>query len=237
MFAYFYNIKTHKMSYIDQDKARLAKLRTTIFKWAETIHAYKQNHRVSLLMIGLTYKPSVEPKPADVSEYIKLVKKKLKSDLYAFAWVAELQGDFFFVGGKLKPKGGKLHYHILFAINPKAFLPTPDKGKHPMWKFGSTNIKRARSPFYLVSYLKKKYQKDFSKFPKGFNAFRASVRFPGNTFKQDLHQDYHKAKLCSCGQKASDLFYIGATNDYNPARMKMKPFAQGSPMDSVPQAI
>lgn len=236
MFAYFYNIKTHKMSYIDQDKARLAKLRTTIFKWAEAVANYKLTHPVSLLMIGLTYKPSLEPKPADISEFLKLVKKKLKSDLYAFAWVAELQGAHDFKGN-LKPKGGKLHYHILLAINPKAFLPTPDKGKHPMWKLGSTNIKRARSPYYLVSYLKKKYQKDFSKFPKGFNAFRASVRFPGNTFKQDLHQDYHKAKLCSCGQKASNLSYMGATNDYNPARMKMKPFAQGSPMESTPKEI
>jgi hypothetical protein len=53
-------------------------------------------------------------------------------------------------------------------------FPYPDEAG--LWPYGSTRVEVARSPFYLITYLKKEYQKDFSRFPKGIRAFAVYIR-------------------------------------------------------------
>jgi hypothetical protein len=53
-------------------------------------------------------------------------------------------------------------------------FPYPDEAG--LWPYGSTRVEEARSPFYLITYLKKEYQKDFSRFPKGIRVFAVYIR-------------------------------------------------------------
>jgi hypothetical protein len=68
-------------------------------------------------------------------------------------------------------------------------LPYPDKAG--LWPFGFTRIEVAMTPFYLITYLGKEYQKDFSRFPKGIRVFAVFIR--DELLKKALR--YHSLKL------------------------------------------
>src|SRR3990167_9367554 len=133
-FAIFQSIKTQKKFYIDLHKIRLQKLRTKLFLWATIIQEQQKIEPLSLVMVGLTYRPGEVPKPLDISNYLKKVSRQAKSRLKGFAWVAEVQ-----------PSRGILHYHVVFAVTPTFYLEFPDMGQ---WIHGNSNIVRARTPFY-----------------------------------------------------------------------------------------
>jgi hypothetical protein len=114
----------------------------------------------------LTYAPEYNWEPNHVREFMLSYKKVLGQNLIAYAWVAELQ------------KRGAVHYHIMLVV-PDCLsigddLPYPDDAG--LWSYGFTRIERARTPFYLVTYLGKEYQKDFSRFPKGIRVFAVYIR-------------------------------------------------------------
>lgn len=78
----------------------------------------------------------------------------------AYAWVAETQ------------ERGAVHYHVIMVVNRGTHIPMPDKAG--WWKWGSTKIQSANSPFYIAKYTGKEYQKE-GPFPKGLRMFAVWV--------------------------------------------------------------
>ena len=196
-YAYFRNLNNGHLIYIDLFKNRLLKLQHSIFAWAQVFQDYQKQNPLSFVMVGLTYAPTFTPTPNDIRTYIKKIKRQLGSDLKGFAWVAELQSR------------GVLHYHVIFAIEPSAYLARPDSGQ---WPFGSSNIKRARTPFYLASYTSKKYQKDFSKFPDGFRAYSVSCRLSQVNFKAIVAYPKKPKQYCECGEPFHQYHFSGSSD-------------------------
>jgi len=121
-------------------------------------------------MIRLSYKPGVSWQPNHVRDYLQELRKMSGSGLVAYAWVAELQ------------KRGVVHYHIFMVVLRGTNVPTPDKSG--MWPHGSTKIETGKSPYYLVTYLGKEYQKDFG---------QMSITYPGmRSFAVWANKDFFK---------------------------------------------
>jgi hypothetical protein len=149
---------------LDNYKVRLNRMRKRIADWVNIINGANSDKK--LIMVCLTYAPGYEWQPNHIRTFMHLMKELLGDSLYAYAWVAELQ------------KRGAVHYHILFLV-PEMFeigedFPYPDQAG--LWPYGFTRVEEARSPFYLITYLKKEYQKDFSRFPKGIRVFAVYIR-------------------------------------------------------------
>jgi hypothetical protein len=159
-YAVFVSQITKKVCLIDLKQARLDRLRRRVKAWSHSIK--EQNFQgCYMIMIRLSYNPENEWKENNVREFMMNVRKELGPWLKAYAWVAELQ------------KRGAVHYHVVLVVRKGIKLKKPDKSGS--WKYGSTNISRARSPFYLMKYTGKEYQKDYDKLPKGARAFAVAI--------------------------------------------------------------
>jgi len=167
---------------IDTVRLRLMHLRRRIFAWARVMEEVKAKTGagVHMAMLGLTYdtegtlvKPSVWEE-GDIREFMMKLKARMGKRLLAYAWVAELQGR------------GVIHYHVVIVYTGRA--PMPDKAyrskderghwryfKRMWWKGNSHSDFNVRSAYYLTSYVKKEYQKDFENFPKGAHAWAVWV--------------------------------------------------------------
>jgi hypothetical protein len=88
------------------------------------------------------------------------LRKQLRGNLLAYAWVAELQ------------ERGAVHYHVILVVNRGTSIPMPDKAG--WWTWGSTKIQSANTPFYIAKYTGKEYQKE-GPFPKGLRMFAVWV--------------------------------------------------------------
>jgi hypothetical protein len=86
-------------------------------------------------------------------------------------------------------------------------VPVPDKSG--MWKKGMSRIETARSPFYLVAYLGKEYQKNFDNMPKGCRVF--GIGALGKEVKTRI-------KFHCLGEE--EKAYIELLGGYNAANMK-----------------
>jgi len=147
-----------------------------IGNWASVVTNFTSETGVLMTMYGLTYDTAgtlVEPskwEPNDISQFIKRLHYRMGKRLLAYAWVAEMQ------------ERGVIHYHVV--VVHRGFAPKPDRAytwtdarghrRHfeRLWTKGNTHTDwNVRSPYYLVSYLKKEYQKDFSRFPAGAHAW------------------------------------------------------------------
>jgi hypothetical protein len=129
-----------------------------------------------LKMITLTYKGVDDWQPKDITSFIRKMRTKLGDGLLAYCWVAELQ------------KRGALHYHVLVWVKKGTRIPYPDKAG--WWTGGMTSIVKARSPYYVLTYVSKEYQKDFDKFPKGARVYAVKIYDQG----LDLLLKYDKLK-------------------------------------------
>jgi hypothetical protein len=151
---------------VDNFAKRYAAMCRRVKAWAKVVDRYSQHYPVSMRMISLTYAKIEDFDTGHIRAYMKRLKRRLGGRLLAWAWVGELQ------------KRGAMHYHIVVVVTPYTRVPFPDKSG--MWKFGISSIVRARSPYYLVKYVGKEYQKDFSRYPRGAHAYACSVRMgPG----------------------------------------------------------
>lgn len=110
-----------------------------------------------MVMLGLTYRPGETWHKLDISHFMLSIRKLLGKKLLAYAWVSELQ------------ERGEVHYHVIVVVPKKCYVPFPDKSG--LWKHGATHYSDAKSPFYIVSYTKKKLQKNYSEFPAYCHAF------------------------------------------------------------------
>lgn len=147
---------------IDQKAARLSRMNKRVFAWADTMKPVKdKNSGCQMLMIGLTYKPGVEWKANDIRDFIARLKRKVgQKNIIGMARVGELQ------------QRGAVHYHIIIVVKKGVRIPKPDKSR--LWLHGSSRVEVARSPFYIVSYTKKKYQKE-GIFPKGLRMYEVWI--------------------------------------------------------------
>jgi hypothetical protein len=147
---------------IDNRAARISRMNKRVFSWAESIKPVTdKNSGCQMLMIGLTYKPGQEWKANDIRDYIIKLKRRVGiKNIIGMARVGELQ------------ERGAVHYHIVIVVKKGVWIPKPDKSG--LWWHGSSKVEVARSPFYLVSYTKKKYQKE-GIFPKGIRMYEVWI--------------------------------------------------------------
>jgi hypothetical protein len=138
--------------------ARLRRAQRRVKVWADVIDPYIQrlgeNYR--LVMVTLTYADVDGWKANHIREYMLSLRAILKSRLLAYAWVAEMQ------------RREAVHYHIVLLVKKGANIPMPDSSG--MWVHGSSRIETARTPFYVLTYTGKEYQK-LGAYPKGLRIF------------------------------------------------------------------
>jgi hypothetical protein len=158
-YSVVYSVPLGKVLVIDQVKVRYDRMRKRIKALSDVLSGVPG---ARLVMVGLTYKPGDGYEPNHIRDFMSLAKRKLGTKLLGYAWVGEMQ------------ERGAIHYHVLLYLAKGARLPKPDKAG--WWKHGSSSVTSAKSPYYLLSYTKKKYQKDYDKFPKGMRAFAVWVK-------------------------------------------------------------
>lgn len=171
-YRYAVFIKGDEKFVIDLWRKRLQDLRRKVFAWCEIVTPYTvkgsdfYDKSLKRCMITLTYDtegtlvPASEWSPKNISVFMDRLKKKKGLFVFAYAWVVELQAR------------GVPHYHIILIY--RGSVPYPDKSG--LWRYGMSNIKfRVRTPYYLVTYLKKEAQKNFSLLPSGARAYGVSI--------------------------------------------------------------
>jgi hypothetical protein len=166
---------------LDVFKIRYNRMRKRISDWVNIVNTLSD---FKFIMISLTYAPEYDWEANHIRVFMLSLKELLGEDLLGYAWVAELQ------------ERGAIHYHIMIAVPLDVMigddLPYPDEAG--LWRYGTTTTEYARTPFYLIKYLGKEYQKDFSRFPKGIRVFGVYIR--DKSLKQLLRykslKDYQK---------------------------------------------
>jgi hypothetical protein len=167
---------------LDSQQMRLARCRKRIKAWSATVprlnrklrRAYKANRAsdgTRMVLITLTYRDLDGWQPNDIREYLLELKACLKSRLWAYSWVCEMQSR------------GCPHYHIIVVVPTGTFIPLPDTSR--MWLHGSSNIKTATSHDYLLEYTSKPMQKEG--LPYGARMFGIYVQKKDNAL-EDLYQ-------------------------------------------------
>lgn len=172
----------------DREHKRLADLRKIIGASARGHIAAPNADGDDVVMVTYTYRDGVEWSPRHISACIKAAREWFRRQgvPFRYVWVAELQ-----------PGRGVLHYHAAYfvprlhgpvqpgrgavlarhddgtverALSPTFKLPLADD--RGWWPHGMTRTELARDAVaYLMSYLGKEDQKDFSRFPKGARAY------------------------------------------------------------------
>jgi hypothetical protein len=157
--------RTGKVSIVNKRKVRIKRLQKRVHAWSRRMETLFQrvgkDYRLS--MIGLTYEGDADWKPNHIRSFMKEARQRLGDNLKGYAWVAELQ------------ERGAVHYHVLILAKRGTNIPMPDKCG--WWEHGSTNIKTARTPFYICKYTGKQHQK-MGEFPKGLRMFAVWIK-PG----------------------------------------------------------
>ena len=156
---------------IDQDQARLTRMRRSVNVAARLFHHVLGTRRYRPAMLTLTYRDVDGFEPRHVSGLLKCIRAWLQRRGFClhYVWVAELQ------------QRGALHYHVLVWLPKGLTLPKPDK--QGWWPHGSTRIEWARNAVgYLCKYVSKFDTKQA--LPKGarlhgaggFDAFSRQIR-------------------------------------------------------------
>lgn len=146
--------RTGEILEVSNIKSRLSRLRRRVFSWSRTMPAASQTTR--LVMITVTYRKAWLWMPNQIKAFMAKIRKELRGNLRAYAWVAELQ------------ERGAVHYHVLLMVNRGTSIPQPDKAG--WWRYGMTKIQTINSPFYIAKYTGKEYQK-VGEFPRGLRLF------------------------------------------------------------------
>jgi hypothetical protein len=146
----------------DSFKTALWRLRTSIHSWVDAMQSI-ENLDSDMYMITLTYADVDAWKPNQIRDFCSWLRRNKGSNLLSYSWVGELQ------------ERGAVHYHLVAHVKKGTKIPHPDKPQgrknFTPWQFGHTKVEKARSAGYLVKYLGKEYQKDYSRFPKGARGY------------------------------------------------------------------
>jgi hypothetical protein len=190
------NVLTGQKVLIDPDQSKMSRMKRRIVTWANTVDTFYDDTKHRLVMVTLTYKPEIQWEKNHIRDFMKYVRRKLKKNILAYAWVAE------------NHLSGRIHYHLYYVVFKKTDVPMPDKSG--MWPYGSSKIETGKSPFYLVAYLKKEYQKDFSKRPKGMRTF--GIWIDKNRLSKDAYYQFRLSAFPGWLQKqlenSEDLIYL-----------------------------
>lgn len=158
--------RTGEIFYIDTTAARVSRLQGRARAWAKTIEDSLANQVATrLLMVTLTYRPTLDQatawRPNHIKAFMKRVRRFCGDSLLGYVWVAELQ------------QRGEVHYHVLLLLKRGLRIPEPDKAG--WWPHGHTRVTRARNPYYMLKYTSKARFKasdgDWKAFPKGLRLF------------------------------------------------------------------
>ncbi len=158
MYTVLINKGKGTVMYLDINKLRYNRLVQRVRDWADLAGTEGR-----LYMYTLTYdtkgtlRKAAKWSPNHIREFMLSLRVVLGKDLYAYAWVAELT------------KAGVIHYHVLARVKEGVHMPHPDTDG--MWRWGMTRLDVAKTPWYIVKYIGKTYQKDFDKYPKGCRLF------------------------------------------------------------------
>lgn len=152
---------------VDSQAARLSRLNRRVHAWAalipKEIRAFKRGKETveapRLVMVTLTYHLARDWRANHIRAYMLALRAALKSRLIGYSWICENQTR------------GVPHYHIMLYVRRGTRIPTPDASG--MWPHGSSRIETAHSPFYIVKYTAKEYQKQG--LPKGARMFAVWV--------------------------------------------------------------
>jgi len=152
---------------IDKALERLATMQAAIYDWCRRVEKLKEPH--DLIMVRLSYDPRREGwSQRDVSTFMASTRRRLGSDLLDYAWVLE-------VHQLPKPNFAHCHYHVLLVVRRGVRIPKPDEWGGS-WSHGSTRVELAHKPWYLATYVGKKWQKEYARFPKGARQFGVAHR-------------------------------------------------------------
>lgn len=219
-FAVFYSRLNGRSYVIDLWRKRLNDLRKRISAWCDlSSKVFTKGCKRCLITLtydtqGTLYEAS-EWSPKHVKVFMDRLKKKRGLDVLAYAWVVELQ------------ERGVPHYHIILIY--KGHVPYPDKSG--LWLYGMSNVTfKVRTPYYLLTYLGKSYQKNFSLLPKGARAYATSFTDAGyrNELRVLLQPKHIQQRIRDEGWDAVlDLVkpqwmraeYLGAAETVNYAEM------------------
>jgi len=204
--AVFHNWETGEWSVTDLYQKRLLAMRQRILAWAEMVRLWRLDHEARMVMVTLTYRKKGDYQAGHIRAYLKAIKQSCGSNLWGWAWVSEVQ------------KRGAVHYHLMLLLKKGSRFPWPDKSG--MWPWGMSKVETARSPYYLVTYVGKSYQKDLSKLPKGCRLYGVSIRF-GDADTQKVYRAM--AGLQGNGRGESDWRYAGAAVTEGYARHILAP--------------
>lgn len=150
------NRVTGEILQIDRKKARLRRCQKRVKAWAEVIQPVQAAKSTRMVMLTLTYAEIDDWGVNHIRDFMLTVRKNLGAALLAYSWVAELQ------------QRGAVHYHVLLLVEKGTNIPKPDDAG--WWVHGLTRIETAKSPFYVLKYTGKEYQK-MGHFPKGLRMF------------------------------------------------------------------
>jgi hypothetical protein len=157
------NRSSHKVMVLDNFKVRYNRMRKRIADWVNLLRTYPD---IKYVMITLTYAPEHNWEVNHIRTFMKSIRKVLGEKLLGYARVAERQ------------RRGAIHYHVLLAVPNDLTIgdELPYADEAGLWPYGFSRTEIARTPYYLITYLGKEYQKDFSKFPKGIRVFAVYIR-------------------------------------------------------------
>lgn len=205
------NFYTGNILIVDTFAVRLGRMKKSIIDWAYLVDKFRSSHKTRMVMVTLTYRRGCDYKPGHIGDYLRNLKKRLGSALYAFAWVAELQ------------KRRAVHYHVILVVEPGSDIPMPDKKGY--WTHGMSKIETAKTAFYLATYAGKQYQKSIGDYPKSCRLYATSIR-PAmkNKLPIDLLEAFsrkrHFVTKTAEGETVWKYEASGATEDY--ARLMAK---------------
>jgi len=160
-YVLLFSKRQNRFTYIDIYKARYHRMRNAVMKWAELTNYMYSGDLYRRVMITLTYRDLGTWSPNDITEFVKKLRNKLGQKLVTYAWVAELQ------------KRGAIHYHMIVIVKKGTNIPKPDASG--LWKHGTSTRETAKTVYYLVTYLGKEKQKEFSEFPGGARCFGIGI--------------------------------------------------------------
>jgi len=188
---------------IQSDQIRIARLRRRVTSWARAVNGAIEKRKVKILGVCLTYAPEREWLPRHINGLMDNLRKFLKDNLLAYAWVAEMQ------------ERGAVHYHLALVMEPDTWLPFfDDRG---WWPHGSTTFTDLRnvSGSYLMEYATKEAQK--KGYPKGLRVCAVVIR-PALEAREDDHFFFklsaalgyvRRAVMQMLYQVASNLMFTG----------------------------
>lgn len=161
MYTVLRNNVLGKAVIIDNDKRRLWRMRDRVNKWIDTIP--EENN---MFMITLTYDYNgslgfgkFKWNKNDIRNFNIKFRQFMGKDLLGYAWVLEVM------------KSGKPHYHYICILAKGAEKRIPFVDKFKIWEKGLSRVEKVRTPFYILKYTGKEYQKKFEYYPKGARLF------------------------------------------------------------------